>query len=86
MTVLFAVAVTITGLFVHVAFAIAVYQDAYELQREGPERLAFCWPFVWLLATLLGGVFVAAIYWALNRSNLRPQPPVRVAERPADVD
>ena len=55
-------------LVIHVAFALAVLSDANSLGA----RTALVGPAIWALATLLGGVFVAAIYWALNRSVLTP--------------
>jgi len=52
---------------VHLTFASAVFKDA-QLNRN---RL-FVLPGVWYIATLLGGVFVAAIYWAMHHSSLNP--------------
>lgn len=58
----------IATLVIHVAFALAVLSDANTLGA----RTALVGSLIWALATLLGGVFVAAIYWALNRSVLSP--------------
>jgi len=63
--ILFAVAVAVLSLVVHVAFALAVYDDA------GKHRTLLVGPAIWTLATLLGGVFVAAVYWAMHHSTLR---------------
>ena len=52
---------------VHITFAVAVYRDA---DRSGTPILVGSG--IWLIATLIGGVFVAAIYWALHRSRLNP--------------
>ena len=59
------------GAVVNVAFAFAVVRDADECRRK--SELALVWPSIWFLATLLGGPFVAAIYWLLNHSTLNPR-------------
>jgi hypothetical protein len=57
----------------HILFAVAVARDASRLHLEPPFRgTALVGLATWTLATLVGGVFVAAIYWLLNRSTLRP--------------
>ncbi|QDV39281.1 hypothetical protein [Tautonia plasticadhaerens] len=63
---------------IRVAFAIGVWRDADTLRRsrEGPALVS---PFWWTVATLLGGVFVAAVYWVVNRSTLRPGSPFKEA-------
>ena len=52
---------------VHITFAVAVYRDASRL-----ESPVFVGAGIWLIATLIGGVFTAAIYWAIHRSRLNP--------------
>ena len=54
---------------VHVGFAISVARDAGQLQRQQSGPL-IAGPLLWTLATLLGGVFVAGLYWAVNHSAL----------------
>jgi len=54
---------------VHVGFALNVLKDGDEIRSRGSEPL-FAGPALWSLATLLGGVFVAAIYWLVNHSTL----------------
>ena len=53
---------------VHVMFAIGVFHSASDIARR--EHLHFAPPFVWGIATLLGGVFAATAYWAMHLSNL----------------
>ncbi len=54
---------------VHFGFASEVLKDGDQLHRKGTgPLLASQW--LWALATLLGGVFVAAIYWLVNHSTL----------------
>ena len=60
---------------VHITFAVAVYRDA---DRLGTPILVG--PGIWLIATLIGGVFVAAIYWSLHHTRLNPSISVTSAE------
>ena len=66
---LLAMAYLIATALVHIGFAVAVGQDAARLRREGSGPL-IAGPFLWSCATLLGGVFVAGLYWAVNHSAL----------------
>jgi hypothetical protein len=67
----FAVVVAwILMVIVHVLFAVSVYRDAGVLARTGVQP-AFVGPGVWALATLSGGVFIAAVYWAMHHSTLK---------------
>jgi hypothetical protein len=54
---------------VHIGFATAISADAGRLQRDegGPLIVG---QFLWTLATLLGGVFVAGLYWVVHHSAL----------------
>lgn len=57
---------------VHIVFAWSIWQDS-KWQRVQLQRATFLVPgWIWALATLLGGVFVAAIYWLIHHSTLRP--------------
>jgi len=67
-----AVVVTILGLVVHVAFALAVASNARDLVRH--RQLQFVSPVIWALATLFGGVWAAAVYWVLHHSTLVTEP------------
>ncbi|MBC8327959.1 MAG: hypothetical protein ISR76_04940 [Planctomycetes bacterium] len=64
--------VLIVGVVVHLAFAAAVFGDASELRDRRTTGCdpVFGTPFVWCLATILGGVFVATAYWLVHRSAL----------------
>lgn len=62
--------VTITTVVAHIAFAIAVYRDARGLSQSG--RLCLVHELFWGMVTLIGGVFMAAIYWAIHHSRLNP--------------
>ncbi|MDR3403449.1 MAG: hypothetical protein P4L99_13210 [Chthoniobacter sp.] len=74
---------------VHISFSLAVWNDSRRLSHYLGRRPFFVGRGIWGLATLLGGVFVAAIYWLIHHSTLRPQPPVSESpqataqERPA---
>jgi hypothetical protein len=54
---------------VHVGFALNVLKDGDQLRSQGSQPM-LAGSFLWCLATLLGGVFVAAIYWLVNHSTL----------------
>ena len=57
---------------INLMFAIAVYFDAKDLFRKTPEGTFFVGAIIWALATLLGGVFVAGLYWVIHHSTLNP--------------
>lgn len=62
-------AIWLIFIIINVMFAFGVGNDANELRREG-GRTQIVGQAVWFLATLFGGVFVAAIYWVIHRSAL----------------
>ena len=63
---------------VHLGFAIAVFRDATYL--ADPRKPIFVGRIIWFLATLVGGVFVAAICWVIHHSRLNKSIPVTPTE------
>ena len=68
---LVAVAFFLTTAIIHIMFAIGVFQSASKLGRN--RGVHFVPEFVWMLATLLGGVFVATAFWVIHHSNLNSE-------------
>jgi len=73
------VIVLLIAAVVHIAFAVAVYSDAnmiaLRVARDNPAHktgTVFVGPLIWLLATLVGGIFTALAYWLMHHSTLRP--------------
>ena len=54
---------------IHVIFAGAVARDAGNLNKTSQKTAMVSGP-TWAFATLIGGVFVAAIYWFIHHSTL----------------
>ncbi len=59
--VAWSVLVIVATVIVRIAFALAVLSDADKSPRTTLVRGG-----MWALATLAGGVFVAAVYWAIH--------------------
>lgn len=57
---------------VHIAFAIGVLRDAKV--RKAAKELHFAAPWIWVLATLIGGVVTLMAYWLINVSRLTRDP------------
>lgn len=66
------IATWVVTAIVHVGFACAVWADTGLMQRRLRREPFLVGGILWALATLLGGVFVAAIYWLVHHSTLCP--------------
>jgi hypothetical protein len=66
------VGIWILNAVVHVGFACAVWADTGLMQRQLRRQPFLVGGIMWALATLLGGIFVAAVYWVIHHSTLRP--------------
>lgn len=75
---LWGIAFVILTALIHIVFAIAVYRDATRLDRV--RTLIIAGPAIWGIATLIGGVITAAIYWAMHHSRLNPDIPITPTE------
>ena len=69
------IAFWIATVIVHIMFAIAVYRDAVSLNLKGTGTV-FASPLIWCLSALVGGVFLAAIYWVIHHSEFRRTKPI----------
>ena len=56
---------------IHILFSVAVFLDARRQDQYIPTGSIFVKPMIWSLATLIGGIFIAAIYWLMHHSTLR---------------
>lgn len=54
---------------IHMFFAGAVARDSGELVKRGQKTILVS-GLIWAFSTLIGGVFVAAIYWVIHHSKL----------------
>jgi hypothetical protein len=79
-----AVLLTIAGIVVHVAAAIAVFSETMAHSgAHGSKVRAILLPApIWVLAVLLTGLFGLAIYWAMHHSTLNAQRVAKVVEPP----
>lgn len=64
-------------LILHVLFAIGVNRDARSIEARGQYTL-FVSPGWWTVVVLLGGPFLAGLYWVMHRSTLAAQLPDQV--------
>jgi hypothetical protein len=63
---------TIMG-FIHIAFSVAVHNDATSQKKSESTGSIFVGPFFWALAVLFGGVLIAALYWLMHHSTLQQE-------------
>ena len=75
---LWGIGFAILTVLIHIVFAVAVYRDAIRLDRT--RALIIVGPAIWGIATLIGGVITAAIYWAMHHSRLNPDTPIAAIE------
>ena len=57
--------ILVINAIIHIIFAGAVAKDAARLREKGFSTQMVS-PMTWSVATLLGGVMVAAVYWAMH--------------------
>lgn len=65
-----AILIAMLAFLVHLFFAMGV--SAHAKVHCASEPTWFVGRFVWFIATLLGGVPIAAIFWVLHCSTLKP--------------
>ena len=73
-----AICSSIIVIVVNIAFAVAVFRDATHLRD--PRNPIFVGRMIWFLGTLVGGVFVAGIYWIMHHSRLNESVSVTLPE------
>jgi hypothetical protein len=56
---------------INITFALCVFWDAESFANSG-RKVVLVPSQIWCLATLIGGVFVAATYWLIHHSTLNP--------------
>ena len=57
------------NVLIHVIFAGAVAKDSGKLTATG-QRPILVSGISWAFATVIGGVFIAAVYWLIHHSKL----------------
>ena len=70
--ILFSVVFGILTTVVNVLFAFAVFKDATKVNHHPNGKPVLVDGITWTISTLLGGVFVASIYWVIHHSTLNP--------------
>ena len=83
---IFVLLTLILTVIVHIGFALAVYSNARYNRDTLSHSSVFVGPVIWGIATLLGGVFVAATYWLIHHSKLRAeQMPLNITSKTSDL-
>lgn len=59
----------ILNALIHIIFAGAVAKDTGRLQKVG-QPICLVSGLTWAFATLVGGVFVAGLYWFIHHSSV----------------
>ena len=76
--VLFIICSVVIIIVVHISFAVAVFRDAARLPvSRKPISVS---PTIWLLAILIGGIFVTTLYWIMHHSRLNQSVPATSPE------
>lgn len=65
----FQLLLAVVSALLHIIFAGAVAKDAGELSKDGLKPILVS-GLTWAFATLLGGVYIAALYWVIHHSKL----------------
>ncbi len=69
---------------VHIALAVSVFRDSEVLWQK--QQLWLLNGFLWMLATLVGGIVTVGIYWAIHHSTLRSPPVSENISSPTPTD
>lgn len=67
------IVVGVLTLIVHGVFSVSIYLVAVNREQVRRRRNYFAAPVIWAIATLLGGIPVAAMYWLIHESKLNPE-------------
>jgi hypothetical protein len=66
------IAILIAILVVHIAFAMGVSKACHNRTLSGRTTNLVA-PWLWILATLLGGPVMGCMYWIVNESGLNKE-------------
>ena len=81
----FAFAALLVAFVVALILSIAVYRDAARLNVEDPDHLPVLLPpWAWAATTLVGGIVVAGVYWAIHHLQLQGHYALRGIPTPKD--
>ena len=64
----------------HVVLAFAVMADSQLLWKHRRRKTFLVGGGMWAVATLLGGMLTAALYWLIHHSTLSPEVPSNLRE------